>query len=233
MRVELTEARERIEELEEEIRLAMVERDPNDEKNVIVEIQGGAGGDEAGLWARDLYRMLDQVRRAARPADRAAGYQRGQVHVRRQGRRRLFGLQVRGRHPPRAAGPRDRVPRPDPHLHGDRRGAAGGGGGRRGDQPERSADRRLPLIRPGRPVGQHDRLGGAHHAQAVGDRRLDAGREVPAAEPRAGDARAAGADCTSARWPSSRPSSPPTAARRSGRAIARRRSAPTTMASGA
>ena len=36
----------------------MVERDPNDEKNVIVEIQGGAGGDEAGLWARDLYRML-------------------------------------------------------------------------------------------------------------------------------------------------------------------------------
>jgi peptide chain release factor 1 len=58
VRVELTEARERIEQLEEEIRLAMVERDPNDEKNVIVEIQGGAGGDEAGLWARDLYRML-------------------------------------------------------------------------------------------------------------------------------------------------------------------------------
>ena len=48
----------RIEELEEEIRLAMVERDPNDDKNVIVEIQGGAGGEEAGLWAGDLYRML-------------------------------------------------------------------------------------------------------------------------------------------------------------------------------
>jgi peptide chain release factor 1 len=58
VRVELTQARERIEQLEEEIRLAMVQRDPNDEKNVIVEIQGGAGGDEAGLWARDLYRML-------------------------------------------------------------------------------------------------------------------------------------------------------------------------------
>jgi peptide chain release factor 1 len=58
VRVELTEARERIEQLEEEIRLALVERDPNDDKNVIVEIQGGAGGDEAGLWARDLYRML-------------------------------------------------------------------------------------------------------------------------------------------------------------------------------
>ena len=43
----LTSARERIEQLEEQIRLAMVERDPNDDKNVIVEIQGGAGGEEA------------------------------------------------------------------------------------------------------------------------------------------------------------------------------------------
>jgi len=60
MREELSAARARIEELEEEIRLALVERDPNDDKNVIVEIQGGAGGDEAGLWARDLYRMLDK-----------------------------------------------------------------------------------------------------------------------------------------------------------------------------
>ena len=49
---------ERIEALEEEIRLAMVERDPADDKNVIIEIRPGAGGDEAGLWAGDLYRML-------------------------------------------------------------------------------------------------------------------------------------------------------------------------------
>ncbi len=58
MREELAAARRRIEELEEEIRLAMVQRDPNDEKSVIVEIQGGAGGEEAGMWAGDLYRML-------------------------------------------------------------------------------------------------------------------------------------------------------------------------------
>jgi peptide chain release factor 1 len=44
--------------IEEDLRFAMVERDPNDDKNVIVEIQGGAGGEEAGLWAGDLYRML-------------------------------------------------------------------------------------------------------------------------------------------------------------------------------
>src|SRR5436190_3299440 len=54
----LTAAEADLERIEEELRLAMVERDPNDDKNVIVEIQGGAGGEEAGLWAGDLYRML-------------------------------------------------------------------------------------------------------------------------------------------------------------------------------
>jgi peptide chain release factor 1 len=56
----LERARGDRERLEEEIRLAMVERDPSDDKNVIVEIQGGAGGEEAGLWAGDLYRMLSR-----------------------------------------------------------------------------------------------------------------------------------------------------------------------------
>jgi peptide chain release factor 1 len=58
LRQMLAGARERIAELEEEIRLAMVSRDPNDDKHVLVEIQGGAGGEEAGLWAGDVYRML-------------------------------------------------------------------------------------------------------------------------------------------------------------------------------
>ena len=52
------EAPARLEELEEEIRLAMVERDPNDAKNVLVEIRAGTGGDEAALFAGDLYKML-------------------------------------------------------------------------------------------------------------------------------------------------------------------------------
>jgi len=58
LRQMLETARRRMEELEEEIRLAMLERDPNDDKNVIVEIRAGAGGDEASIWAGDLYRML-------------------------------------------------------------------------------------------------------------------------------------------------------------------------------
>jgi peptide chain release factor 1 len=58
LRALMDSSRERIDSLEEQIRLAMVERDPNDDKNVIVEIRPGAGGDEAGLWSGDLYRML-------------------------------------------------------------------------------------------------------------------------------------------------------------------------------
>jgi peptide chain release factor 1 len=56
----LAEARSQVAGLEEEIRLAMVQPDPNDDRNVIVEIQGGTGGEEAGLWAGDLYRMLSR-----------------------------------------------------------------------------------------------------------------------------------------------------------------------------
>jgi len=47
-----------VQRLEEELKLALVERDPNDAKDVVVEIRQGAGGDEAALWAGDLFRML-------------------------------------------------------------------------------------------------------------------------------------------------------------------------------
>ena len=52
------EYEERIAALEEELKLALVESDPADRKDVIIEIRQGVGGDEAALWAADLYRML-------------------------------------------------------------------------------------------------------------------------------------------------------------------------------
>ena len=58
LRSVIEEAPARLEQLEEEIRLAMVERDPNDAKNVLVEIRAGTGGDEAALFAGDLFKML-------------------------------------------------------------------------------------------------------------------------------------------------------------------------------
>ncbi|HSJ17662.1 MAG TPA: peptide chain release factor 1 [Solirubrobacterales bacterium] len=54
----VAQAPERLEQLEEQIRLAMVERDPNDSKDVLVEIRAGTGGDEAALFAGELFKML-------------------------------------------------------------------------------------------------------------------------------------------------------------------------------
>lgn len=54
---ELAEARKRIEELEQEMKILLLPKDPNDDKNVMVEIRAGAGGDEAALFASELYRM--------------------------------------------------------------------------------------------------------------------------------------------------------------------------------
>jgi peptide chain release factor 1 len=60
LRKVVEEAPARLDELGDEIRLAMVERDPNDDKNVLVEIRAGTGGDEAALFAGDLYKMLSR-----------------------------------------------------------------------------------------------------------------------------------------------------------------------------
>ena len=54
---ELNESKARIEELEQELKILLLPKDPNDDKNVIVEIRAGAGGDEAALFAAEIYRM--------------------------------------------------------------------------------------------------------------------------------------------------------------------------------
>ena len=54
---ELNESKARIEELEQELKVLLLPKDPNDDKNVIVEIRAGAGGDEAALFAAEVYRM--------------------------------------------------------------------------------------------------------------------------------------------------------------------------------
>ena len=53
----LNESRNRVEELEQELKILLLPKDPNDDKNVIVEIRAGAGGDEAALFAAEIYRM--------------------------------------------------------------------------------------------------------------------------------------------------------------------------------
>ncbi|MDO4168556.1 MAG: peptide chain release factor 1 [Lachnospiraceae bacterium] len=54
---EMAESKAEVERLEEEIKILLIPKDPNDDKNVIVEIRAGAGGDEAALFAAELFRM--------------------------------------------------------------------------------------------------------------------------------------------------------------------------------
>ena len=61
---EYAELEDRIEELEARLRILLIPKDPNDDKNVIMEIRGAAGGDEAALFAGDLYRMYSKFAEA-------------------------------------------------------------------------------------------------------------------------------------------------------------------------
>ena len=54
---ELKDSKEQVEELEKELKILLLPKDPNDDKNVIVEIRAGAGGEEAALFAAEIYRM--------------------------------------------------------------------------------------------------------------------------------------------------------------------------------
>ena len=57
LKEELNTAKKRVQELERELKILLLPKDPNDDKNVIVEIRAGAGGDEAALFAAEIYRM--------------------------------------------------------------------------------------------------------------------------------------------------------------------------------
>ncbi|WP_456273041.1 peptide chain release factor 1 [Bacillus sp. AK031] len=61
---EVSELEDRIETLEERMRILLIPKDPNDDKNVIMEVRGAAGGDEAALFAGDLYRMYSRFAEA-------------------------------------------------------------------------------------------------------------------------------------------------------------------------
>ena len=66
---EATKAQKKTEELKEELKVLLLPKDPNDYKNVIVEIRGGAGGEEAALFAGSLFRMYSMYaeRKAGKP----------------------------------------------------------------------------------------------------------------------------------------------------------------------
>ena len=183
--------------LEEELKLALVERDPADDKDVIVEVRQGVGGDEAALWAADVARMLQRYAERRRfkwrssrssPSD-GGGIKEATFAVKGDGAYSVYKFE----------GGTHRVQRvPDTEsqgrIHTSTATVAVMPEAEEVDVQIEEKDLKIDVYRssgPGRPVGQHDRLGRADHAPADGHLGGDAGRALAAPEPRQGDARAA------------------------------------------
>ncbi len=185
---ELAALDKRLPALEHGVRLMLLPKDEADERNAILEMRAGTGGDEAALFAADLFRMYQRY--AA-----LHGWRFEVMAMSETGHRRLQGSDRLGLRPQRVRAPEIRIGRasgaarardrgigPHPYLGRDGRGAARSRGGRHPNRRQGPAHRRVPLERPGRPVGQHHRQRGAHHPSADRHRGAAAGREIAAQE---------------------------------------------------
>ena len=185
-REEIETLKEQAASLEEELRFLLLPKDPNDEKNVILEIRAGTGGEEAGLFAADLFRMYTRLaERKGWKLEILSHSTTGigglkEIIASISGERVYSQLKYEsGVHRVQRV-PVTEVPGAHPHLGGHRGRPARGRRGGRADQPRRAAHRRLPLLRPRRPERQHHRLGGADHPSAHRPGGLLPGRKIPA-----------------------------------------------------
>ena len=105
---ELNESKERVAELEQQLKILLLPKDPNDDKNVIVEIRAGAGGDEAALFAAEVYRMYVHY------ADKR-GWKTMCVYDHRTGS--ILTSEIRERRAPGAESAGDRERRKDPYIN--------------------------------------------------------------------------------------------------------------------
>ena len=133
---EIAELRPRQEALERELPILLLPKDPNDEKNVVLEIRAGAGGDEAALFAAELFRMYRQY-----AEKRGWKVEIDDIHESGLGGIKEVIATVRGQgafsrlkfesgvHRVQRVPATDRGRRPHPHKHGERGRDAGGGGG--------------------------------------------------------------------------------------------------------
>ena len=188
----------------EKLRRLLIPRDPDDGRDVIMEIKGGEGGEESALFAADLLRMYLHYAESRgwktelleRTESDLGGYKDVQVAIKSNATDPSQGvwayLKYEG-----GVHRVQRVPATESQgrIHTSTTGVLVFP---EVDEPEEveinQNDLKIDVFRssrPRRPVGQHDRLRGAHHPPSDRHRRVDAEREVAAAEPRGRHARAA------------------------------------------
>ncbi len=227
-------AREKLEALEQELRLAVLEKDPRDDKNAIVEVRAGAGGDEAALFAAEVQRMIMRYAERmrfktdilstteatlggvkevifevkGRGAYGALKYESGVHRV-----QRVPVTESTGRIHTSTATVAVLPEVEDVEIHID---------------PQRRAGGRLPVHRSGRAVGQHHRLGGADSRTSPPGWSSRARTRSRSSRTRSGLSASCGPGCMTWPRPSRTPSWRRSGAARWAPATGPRRSAPTT-----
>ena len=197
---ELKKARAAMERLEAELQKALLPKDPNDERNLFVEVRAGTGGDESALFAGDLFRMYTrfaerkgwQVEIISESASELGGYKEVIARIVGQGAFSRLKFESGGHRV-------QRVPKTEaqgrihtsactvavlPEADAIEDGRA---------QSRRAAHRHLPRLRRRRPARQQDRFGDPRHPSAHRYRGRVPGLALAAQEPREGAQRARGA----------------------------------------
>ena len=174
--------------LAEKLRFLLIPRDPNDGKNTIVEIRAGAGGEEAALFAADLYRMYTRYSeskgwRAELLSANPTGIGGFKEVIFSVGGSDVYGnlKYESGVHRVQRI-PEDRIQWAHPHVHFHGCGPARSGRSRRRNQSRGNSCRRLPFLGAGRSERKYDRFGRSDYPFAHRPDRAMPGREVPTQE---------------------------------------------------
>ena len=194
---ELTQLEARVKAVEEELKVLLLPKDPNDEKNIILEIRAGTGGDEATLFAAEIFRMYTRYAETQRwkvevlsSSESSAGGLKEVIAI-IEGNRVFSQLKYEsGVHRVQ------RVPATEQQgrVHTSAVTVAVLPEAEDVDikiEAKDSAHRHVLLLRPRRAIGEHDLLGGAHHAYSDQHGRQLPGRKIADQESRKRHARAA------------------------------------------
>ncbi len=188
VREELDSLREKTREIEHTLKLLLMPKDPNDDKDVILEIRAGTGGEEAGLFAADLFRMYTRyaegkgwgIEVLSVNETGIGGFKEIIAGIKGRGAYSRFKFEMRRSSCPEGSG--NGSQRQDPYLCSHGRCPPRGRRGRSQYRTRGLEDRYVPVIRRRRPARQQDRVRGANYPYPHRDRRVMPGREVPAQE---------------------------------------------------